>query len=184
MRTFSEYLLIPGYSSSECIPSNVSLKTPLVKFRKGQEKCPLMLNIPMVSAIMQSVSGEKMGQALAREGGVAFIYGSQSIEDEARMVARVKSYKAGFVVSDSNIRPDATLNDVLELTHRTTGWHNAVRGQRHDLGAQDQPASRDRQGRTPRLLRLPQGLLDTQGEPRRAAGQGQEIHSRCGNQHA
>ena len=73
----------------------------------------------MVSAIMQSVSGEKMGQALAREGGVAFIYGSQSIEDEARMVARVKSYKAGFVVSDSNIRPDATLNDVLELTHRT-----------------------------------------------------------------
>ena len=118
-RTFSEYLLIPGYSSSECIPSNVSLKTPLVKFRKGQEKCPLMLNIPMVSAIMQSVSGEKMGQALAREGGVAFIYGSQSIEDEARMVARVKSYKAGFVVSDSNIRPDATLNDVLELTHRT-----------------------------------------------------------------
>lgn len=118
-RTFSEYLLIPGYSSSECIPSNVSLKTPLVKFRKGHEKCPLVLNIPMVSAIMQSVSGEKMGQALAREGGVAFIYGSQSIEDEARMVARVKSYKAGFVVSDSNIRPDATLNDVLELTRRT-----------------------------------------------------------------
>ena len=118
-RTFSEYLLIPGYSSRDCIPQNVCLKTPLVKYRKGEEECPLFLNIPMVSAIMQSVSGEKMGQALAREGGVAFIYGSQSVEDEARMVSRVKNFKSGFVVSDSNIRPDATLNDVLELTKKT-----------------------------------------------------------------
>ncbi len=117
-RTFSEYLLIPGYSSSECIPSNVSLKTPLVKFRKGEEPS-LHLNIPMVSAIMQAVSGEKMGEALAREGGVAFIYGSQSADDEAEMVRRVKSFKAGFVASDSNLRPDATLKDVLELTRRT-----------------------------------------------------------------
>ena len=89
--TFSEYLLVPGYSSSECIPSNVSLKTPLVKYRKGQEECPLSLNIPMVSAIMQSVSGEKMASALATEGGVSFIYGSQTIEEEAAMVARVKN---------------------------------------------------------------------------------------------
>lgn len=118
-RTFSEFLLVPGYSLSSCIPDNVSLKTPLVKYRKGKEDCPLTLNIPMVSAIMQSVSGEKMGQALAREGGVAFIYGSQSVADEAAMVRRVKSYKAGFVVSDSNIRPDATLSDVLALTKRT-----------------------------------------------------------------
>ena len=118
-RTFSEFLLIPGYSSSSCIPQNVSLRTPLVKYRKGKEECPITLNIPMVSAIMQAVSGEKMGQALAREGGLAFIYGSQSVEDEARMVRRVKSYKAGFVVSDSNIKPDATLNDVLALTKET-----------------------------------------------------------------
>ena len=95
-RTFSEYLLIPGYSSSECIPSNVSLRTPLVKFAKGSES-RLHLNIPMVSAIMQAVSGEKMGEALAREGGVAFIYGSQSADDEAGMVRKVKAYKAGFV---------------------------------------------------------------------------------------
>lgn len=118
-RTFSEYLLVPGYSSSECIPSNVSLKTPLVKYRKGSEECPLILNIPMVSAIMQSVSGEKMGEALAREGGIAFIYGSQSVADEAEMVRKVKSYKAGFVVSDSNIKPDATLRDVLALTRES-----------------------------------------------------------------
>ena len=103
--TFGEYLLVPGYSSAECIPANVSLKTPLVKFKKGQEECPLSLNIPLVSAIMQSVSDDKMAIALAKEGGISFIYGSQSIEDEAAMVARVKSYKAGFVTSDSNCQP-------------------------------------------------------------------------------
>ena len=117
-RTFSEYLLVPGYSSSECIPANVSLRTPLVRFRKGREPS-ISLNIPMVSAIMQAVSGEKMGEALAKEGGVAFIYGSQSADDEARMIRRVKAYKAGFVESDSNLRPDDTLADVLELTART-----------------------------------------------------------------
>ena len=116
--TFNEYLLVPGYSSSECIPANVSLKTPLVKFKKGEESA-ITMNIPMVSAIMQSVSGEKLAVALAREGGVSFIYGSQSIEDEAAMVARVKGFKAGFVVSDSNIRPDQTLKDILELKART-----------------------------------------------------------------
>lgn len=118
-RTFSEYLLIPGYTSRECIPANVSLKTPLVKFRKGEEECPLSLNIPLVSAIMQSVSNDTMAIALAKEGGVSFIYGSQSVEDEAAMVARVKGYKAGFVVSDSNLKPDSTLADVLELFEQT-----------------------------------------------------------------
>jgi len=112
--TFNEYLLVPGYSSSECIPANVSLKTPLVKFKKGEEPA-ISMNIPMTSAIMQSVSGDRLAVALAREGGVSFIYGSQTIEDEAAMVARAKSYKAGFVVSDSNVTPDSTLADVLEL---------------------------------------------------------------------
>ena len=113
-RTFGEYLLVPGYSSSECIPSAVSLKTPLVKYRKGQEDCPLSMNIPMVSAIMQSVSNDTMAIALAKEGGVSFIYGSQSVEDEAAMVARVKSYKKGFIVSDSNVRPDATAKSIAD----------------------------------------------------------------------
>ncbi len=114
-RTFNEYLLVPGYSSAECIPANVSLKTPLVRYKKGKEECPLSMNIPMTSAIMQSVSGDRLAVALAREGGVSFIYGSQSIEDEAAMVRRVKNFKAGFVVSGSNLRPDATLADVLKL---------------------------------------------------------------------
>ncbi len=118
-RTFSEYLLIPGYTSRECIPVNVSLKTPLVKYRKGEEECPISLNIPMVSAIMQSVSNDTMAIALAKEGGVSFIYGSQSIEDEAAMVAKVKGYKAGFVVSDSNLKPESTLAEVLEIFELT-----------------------------------------------------------------
>ena len=118
-RTFGEYLLVPGYSSSECIPTAVSLKTPLVKYRKGEEECPLTMNIPMVSAIMQSVSGEKLAIALAKQGGVSFIYGSQSVQSEADMVRRVKAYKKGFVTSDSNLPPEATLADVLDLKTRT-----------------------------------------------------------------
>ncbi|HBJ19025.1 MAG TPA: IMP dehydrogenase [Clostridiales bacterium] len=116
--TFNEYLLIPGYSSAECIPANVSLKTPLVKYKKG-ETPKIMMNIPMVSAIMQSVSGDRLAVALATEGGVSFIYGSQSVEDEAAMVRRAKSYKAGFVRSDSNISPDATLADIIALKEKT-----------------------------------------------------------------
>ena len=116
--TFNEYLLIPGYSSSACIPANVSLKTPLVKFKKGEEPA-ISLNIPMTSAIMQSVSGDRLAVALAKSGGVSFIYGSQSVADEAAMVARAKAYKAGFVSSDSNLTPEATLKDVLALKEKT-----------------------------------------------------------------
>jgi len=113
-RTFSEYLLLPGYSSAECSPENVSLETPLTKFRKGEEPA-IKMNIPLTSAVMQAVSDDKMAVALAREGGVSFIFGSQSIESQAAMVKRAKSYKAGFVQSDSNLRPDQTLGDVIRL---------------------------------------------------------------------
>ena len=117
-RTFNEYLLVPGYSSKECRVENVSLKTPIVKFKKGEEPS-LSANIPLVSAIMQAVSDDKMAVALAREGGISFIFGSQTIEKQAEMVRKVKSYKAGFVKSDTNLRPDQTLEDVLELKART-----------------------------------------------------------------
>ncbi len=113
-RTFSEYLLVPGYTGPENTPDNVSLKTPLVKYRRGEEPA-ISLNIPMVSAVMQSVSGDALGIALAKEGGMAFIFGSQPIESQAAMVANVKKHKAGFVRSDSNLTPDMVLNDVLEL---------------------------------------------------------------------
>ncbi len=112
--TFNEYLLIPGYSSAECIPANVSLKTPLVKYKRG-EKPAIEMNIPMISAIMQAVSGDRLAVALATEGGVAFIYGSQSVADQAAMVRRAKTHKAGFVRSDSNVTPDMTMADVVRL---------------------------------------------------------------------
>lgn len=117
-RTFSEYLLVPGYSSAECVPDNVSLKTPLAKFRRG-ETPPLSMNVPMVSAVMQAVSGDKMGVALAKEGGVAFIYVSQPIAEQAEMVRKVKTTKAGFVVSACNLRVTDTLADVIALKART-----------------------------------------------------------------
>ena len=117
-RTFNEFLLLPNLTDERCIPSNVSLKTPLVKFKKGEEP-KLSANIPLVSAIMQSVSGEKMAISLAREGGCSFIYGAQTIESQAEMIRNVKKYKAGFITSDSNVRLDATLREVLALIERT-----------------------------------------------------------------
>ena len=116
--TFSEYLLIPGYTSHDCTPANVSLKTPLVKFKKGEEPA-ISLNIPLVSAVMQAVSDDNLAIALAKEGGLSFIFGSQSIESQAAMVRKVKNYKAGFVISDSNLRPTDTLADVLALREKT-----------------------------------------------------------------
>jgi len=122
-RTFNEYLLVPGYSSVECAPSNVDLSAPIVKFGKG-EKPALSANIPLVSAIMQAVSDDRMAVALAREGGISFIYGSQNIENQVAMVRRVKDHKAGFVRSDSNVRPDQTLADILKL--REASGHSTV----------------------------------------------------------
>ncbi len=113
--TFSEYLLVPGYTSEECIPDRVSLKTPLVKYRKGVEEPAISLNVPLTSAVMQSVSNDTLAIALAKEGGISFIFGSQTIENQAEMVRKVKNYKAGFVVSASSLTPEATLADVLAL---------------------------------------------------------------------
>lgn len=117
-RTFNEYLLIPGLTTKDCIPGNVSLKTPLVKFKKGQLS-EIELNIPFVSAIMQSVSDNKMAIALARNGGLSFIFGSQSIEEQVEMVKKVKKFKAGFVVSDANLTPEHTIEDVIDLKRKS-----------------------------------------------------------------
>lgn len=121
--TFNEYLLVPGYSSKNCIPNNVDLTTPLIRFKKG-EKSPIELKIPLVSAIMQAVSDDRLAIALAKEGGLSFIFGSQSAEAQAEMVRKVKNHKAGFVISDSNIRPDQTIGELLALIERTS--HSTV----------------------------------------------------------
>ena len=117
-RTFNEFLFIPGLTNRNCTPANVSLKTPLVRFNKGEEP-DLSLNIPFVSAIMQSVSDDGMAVSLARNGGLSFIFGSQPIETQAEMIRRVKKFKAGFVISDANLKPNNSLKDVLAITRRT-----------------------------------------------------------------
>jgi IMP dehydrogenase len=117
-RTFGEYLLIPGLTTKACLPQNIQLKTPLVKYRKGEES-QLSLNVPFVSAIMQSVSDHGLAIALARSGGLSFIFGSQPVESQAEMIRRVKKFKAGFVISDANLQPGDTLKDVLDLKRRT-----------------------------------------------------------------
>lgn len=118
-RTFSEYLLVPGYSSANCTPQSTNLKTPITKYKKGYEEPEISMNIPLVSAIMQAVSGEQMAISLAKEGGISFIYGSQTIQSQADMIKRVKTHKAGFVTSSSNIRPNQTLEDILKLKEKT-----------------------------------------------------------------
>ncbi len=117
-RTFSEYLLLPNLTGEDCTSDKVDLSTPLVRHRAGEEP-RYKLNLPLVSAIMQSVSDDGMAIALAREGGLSFVFGSQSIEEQAEMIRRVKKYKAGFVSSDSNIRPEQSLRDILAIKERT-----------------------------------------------------------------
>ena len=127
-RTFGEYLLIPGLTTKECVPANVSLRTPLAKFHKDQSP-RISLNIPFVSAIMQSVSGPELAIELARNGGLSFIFGSQPVSSQAEMVRKVKKFKAGFVVSDSNLTPEDTLGDVVKMSKKNA--HSTI-GITHD----------------------------------------------------
>ena len=129
-RTFSEFLLIPNHTGRDCVPDKVDLSTPVVRFRKNEEQSRIKLNVPVVSAIMQAVSDSNMAIALARSGGLSFIFGSQPIAAQAEMVRKVKRYKAGFVTSDSNLSPEHTLEDVLALKkktgHSTVGLQTTV----------------------------------------------------------
>lgn len=122
-RTFSEFLLIPNLTAKDNIPEQVSLSAPVVKYNRGEQPS-LKLNIPLTSAIMQAVSGDTMAIALARCGGISFIYVSQPIEDQVRMVRNVKNFKAGFVESDSNLTPENSVRDLLRLKKRT--GHNTI----------------------------------------------------------
>ncbi len=118
-RTFREFLLLPGRTTKEHVPSNVKLKTPLAKFTPAKENSRLYLNVPIVSAAMQAVTGAELSIALARKGGCGFVFSSQPIEEQAQMVREVKEHKAGFVESDSNLSPEATLQAALDLRKKT-----------------------------------------------------------------
>ncbi|SMC54749.1 IMP dehydrogenase [Oscillospiraceae bacterium] len=114
-RTFSEYLLVPNLTTEKNTPDQVDLSAPVCKYKKGKEESKLKINIPMVSAVMQAVSDDGMAIALARCGGMSFVFQSQSIESQCEMIRKVKKYKAGIVESDSNVSPENTLEDILAL---------------------------------------------------------------------
>jgi len=118
-RTFSEYLLVPNLTTEKNTPDQVDLSAPIAKYKKGQEESRLKINIPLVSAVMQAVSDDGMAIALARSGGMSFVFQSQSVESQCEMIRRVKKYKAGIVVSDSNLTPDNTMEEVVELREKT-----------------------------------------------------------------
>ena len=118
-RTFSEYLLVPNLTTEKNTPDQVDLSAPIAKYRKGEEESRLKINIPLVSAVMQAVSDDGMAIALARSGGMSFVFQSQSVESQCEMIRKVKKYKAGIVVSDSNLTPDNTMEEVVELREKT-----------------------------------------------------------------
>lgn len=117
-RTFHEFLLVPGLTKKEHIPKNVSLKAPIQRYTKKSGP-KISLNTPFVSAAMQSVTGPELSIALSRKGGAGFIFCSQSIEEQTSMVRRVKEHKAGFVKSDSNLPPTASLQEAVTLREKT-----------------------------------------------------------------
>lgn len=114
-RTFSEYLLVPNLTTEANTPDKVDLSAPLCKYRKGKEESKLHINIPMVSAVMQAVSDSGMAIALARSGGLAFVFQSQPIEEQCEMIKKVKKHKAGLVFSDYNVTPETPLSKVIEM---------------------------------------------------------------------
>ena len=117
-RTFSEYLLIPRLTRKGQRADLVNLATPLAALGKSPDK-NFHINVPVVSACMQAVSGTSLSIALARQGGLSFIFCSQAIDTQAEMVRQVKAHKAGFVQSDSNATASMTLAEVMELMAST-----------------------------------------------------------------
>ena len=114
-RTLMEFRLLPGFTSKDMSPNMVSLKTPLVYC---DDKDKFMLNFPIVSAAMQSVSGEKMGIEMAKLGSVAFIFGSQPLWSQADMISKIKNYKAGFVKPKA-VSPNMTIKEMYKIRKET-----------------------------------------------------------------
>ncbi len=108
-RTLTEFRLLPGLTTDVSVIDRVSLATPLA-LRPATDH-PVMLTSPVVAAAMQSVSGPMLGIELAKLGGAAFLFCSQPAADQAAMVSRIKSHKAGFV-EPRTVRPGARLRDV------------------------------------------------------------------------
>jgi IMP dehydrogenase len=104
--TFDDVLLVPAYS--EVLPREVDLSTRLTR--------TIRLNLPVVSAAMDTVTEARLAIAIAQEGGIGIVHKSMTVEAQAREVARVKKYESGVVLDPITVSPDATLRQVLELT--------------------------------------------------------------------
>ena len=99
--TFDDVLLVP--QKSRVLPNDVSLKTKLTK--------SIEMNIPLLSAAMDTVTESSMAVAIAREGGIGIIHKNLSIEDQALMVDRVKRYESGMIVNPVTLSSDKTINE-------------------------------------------------------------------------
>ncbi|MCX5372603.1 IMP dehydrogenase [Streptomyces sp. NBC_00103] len=117
-RTFNEFLLLPNRTRTDCSPATVELRTALVRHIVG-EPSAIELHAPFTSAIMQAVSTPELAIALARNGGLSFLHHNQSIQDQVAAVLQVKNFKAGFVTSDTNVRPDDSLGLLVDVMRRT-----------------------------------------------------------------
>lgn len=106
--TFDDIVLVPQYS--ECLPSEVDVVTRLT--------CGIVLNIPIVSAAMDTVTEAPLAIALAQEGGIGFIHKNLSIDLQAGEVDKVKRSEAGMIVDPVTVSPDAPVSDALALMAR------------------------------------------------------------------
>ncbi len=106
--TFDDVLLVPAHST--VLPNTADLRTRLTK--------NINLNIPMISASMDTVTEARLAIALAQEGGIGFIHKNMSIEQQAAEVSKVKKFEAGVVTDPVTVSPDATIADVVALTEK------------------------------------------------------------------
>ncbi|WP_448583942.1 IMP dehydrogenase [Thermocrinis sp.] len=106
--TFDDILLIPQYS--EVLPHEVDVSTQLTR--------RIRLNIPIISAAMDTVTDHRMAIAIAREGGIGIIHRNMSIEDQAKEVERVKKSESGMIVNPITVKPDTSVKSALEIMQR------------------------------------------------------------------
>ncbi len=106
--TFDDVLLIPAFS--EVLPKEVTLATKITR--------DIVLNIPMVSAAMDTVTEHRMAIAMAQQGGIGIIHKNMTVEEQAREVTRVKKHESGVVTDPITVSPDTSIRDVMELTRQ------------------------------------------------------------------
>ncbi len=106
--TFDDVSLVPAYS--DVLPKDVALETRLTT--------GLMLNVPLMSAAMDTVTEARLAIAMAQEGGIGVVHKNMSLENQAEQVRIVKKYEAGVIKDPITVGPNTTISEVLDITHR------------------------------------------------------------------